>query len=308
VDPGRDCDDSDATSVVCVEIVDECIDTNIGVAVQLDALGIGGTGVYTYAWTPVEGLDDPMSATPLASPDATTSYTVSATDDNFDPNAGSALGTVHVVGEPWILAGDQTLCSTIGFDLAGEAVMFQSSPEGTQVCALNSGDPTAIVCPVEGAGASVSTTLEVTGPSTDGFLGLVWGWQSNSQFYALIWKRGMQDFGNCIADEGVVIKRFDKLEDYALETDFLCSVSANNQTVLLGPMQTLASAWEFDHVYRIVLDHTENDTHIQIHDDTLMSQIADFMVVDNTYASGQVGLLFMAQPDLCAGPVVSQCQ
>ncbi len=35
---------------------------------------------YTYAWTPVEGLSDPASATPSASPDATTTYTVTVTD------------------------------------------------------------------------------------------------------------------------------------------------------------------------------------------------------------------------------------
>jgi hypothetical protein len=308
VDAGRDCDDSDAVSVVCVEVIDDCVDTNIDVQAQLEALAIGGTGVYAYAWTPIESLDDPLIAMPLAMPDATTSYTVAAADDNFEPNVGSAVGTVHVVGEPWVVAGDQTMCSTIGFDLAGEAMTFQVLPEGTQLCALNNGDPTAIVCPVEGAGARVSATLNVTGPNTDGFLGLVWGWQSNSQFYALIWKRGTQGFGNCNADEGVVIKRFNKLEDYALEADFFCSSSANNQTVLLGPMQTLASGWEFDHLYRVVLEHGVLGTHIEIHDDTLMSEVANFMVEDGSYPSGRVGLLFMAQPDACAGPVVSQCQ
>lgn len=308
VDPGRDCDDLDPAAVVCVEVIDTCLDTNIDVAAQLEAMGTGGTGVYTYAWTPVETLDDPLLANPLALPDVSTTYAVTATDDFVEPNQGSAEATVHILDTPWILAGDQTTCSTIGFDLVGDAVMFQSAPEGTQLCTLNSGVPTAIVCPVEGSGARVSIGLGVTGPSTDGFLGAVWGWQDSGRFYALTWKRGSQDFGNCVAEEGVVVKRFDKVEDYALEADFFCGIGTNNQTVLLEPMQTLASPWEFDHDYRVVLEHGAIGTHVEIHDDTLMSEVANFMVADETFPTGRVGLLFMSQPEACAGPVVSQCQ
>ncbi len=40
----------------------------------------GGAGGYTYAWTPVDDLDDPTLAQPTASPAATREYTVTVTD------------------------------------------------------------------------------------------------------------------------------------------------------------------------------------------------------------------------------------
>jgi hypothetical protein len=309
VTPGRDCDDVDATAVACVIVIDACLDTNLGVAAQLEALAAGGVPPYDYAWTPVETLDDPSSANPLAQPATSTSYAVSVTDQFAQPHQSSAEATVHVVDQPWILAGNQTSCSTIGFGLNGAAVMLQAAPEGTQLCTQNAGIPTAIVCPVEGRRSSVSIQLGAsTPPSSDGFFAVVWGWQNASQFYALIWKRGLEDYGNCVAEEGMVVKLFDKLANYAEEEDFYCSTNSLNQTVLLDPSQTFAGPWLPDHTYRVILEQDAIGTHIEVHDDTLMAAVASFDVVDVTYPTGRVGLLFMEQPDLCAGPVLSQCQ
>jgi len=49
---------------------------------QLFAAGAGGLGGTTFLWSPATGLDDPTSATPMASPANTTLYTVTATDAN----------------------------------------------------------------------------------------------------------------------------------------------------------------------------------------------------------------------------------
>ena len=70
-----------------------------------------------------------------------------------------------------------------------------------------------------------------TQPSANGFFGVVWGWQSASQFYSLIWKRTLEDYGNCVAEEGMVVKLFDKLANYVEEKDFFCSTDSINQTV-----------------------------------------------------------------------------
>ncbi len=43
---------------------------------------LSATGGGSYSWTPTAGLDDPNSATPIATPDSTTTYTVLVTDTN----------------------------------------------------------------------------------------------------------------------------------------------------------------------------------------------------------------------------------
>ena len=45
------------------------------------SMRLSASGAATYSWTPVTGLDDPTSATPLASPTVTTRYRVVGTDD-----------------------------------------------------------------------------------------------------------------------------------------------------------------------------------------------------------------------------------
>src|SRR5436190_6877147 len=48
----------------------------------LNGTANGGTGPYTFSWSPITGLSDPNIANPVASPTATTVYTVTATDDD----------------------------------------------------------------------------------------------------------------------------------------------------------------------------------------------------------------------------------
>ncbi len=47
---------------------------------QLNAFAMGGNGSYTYDWQPTTGLSDPTIANPIASVDATTTYTVFVDD------------------------------------------------------------------------------------------------------------------------------------------------------------------------------------------------------------------------------------
>ncbi|MDB5232453.1 MAG: hypothetical protein JWN76_3258 [Chitinophagaceae bacterium] len=69
---------------------------------QLNATVPGGIGTYTYSWSPSTGLSNPNIANPVASPLATTTYTVTATtnvasggqvvySENFVNNASPSL-------------------------------------------------------------------------------------------------------------------------------------------------------------------------------------------------------------------------
>ncbi len=85
-----------------------------GSSVQLTA-----SGAVSYSWSPAIGLDDPTSATPVASPAQTTTYTVTGTSAAGCTNTRTVTVTVKV--PPVANAGfDRTVCS-------GQAVVIGST-------------------------------------------------------------------------------------------------------------------------------------------------------------------------------------
>ncbi len=103
------CSDSDQIVVVVEEGIDLNVSNNQmiceGEAVQLFA-----TGGSNYTWSPATGLSDASSASPIANPAVTTTYTVIATNAN-GLCAESATVTVIVNENTNVNAGpDQTIC------------------------------------------------------------------------------------------------------------------------------------------------------------------------------------------------------
>jgi hypothetical protein len=83
--------------------------------------GYGGTGPYSYNWTPTTGLDDPASANPFASVAGT--YTVRVTDVNNSSDEDSVMVTENT--KPTADAGsDASFC-------AGSSVEIGGSPTGS---------------------------------------------------------------------------------------------------------------------------------------------------------------------------------
>ena len=79
---------------------------------QLNVSIIGGTPPFTYAWTPAGSLSNPAISNPVASPDVTTTYNVTVTDNTMN----TAAGSVEVVVNTWPAApgpitGNQTICA-----------------------------------------------------------------------------------------------------------------------------------------------------------------------------------------------------
>lgn len=83
-----------------------------GESSQLNALANGGSGSYTYAWEPITGLSNPSIANPTASPNATTTYTVTV-DDGDNVVSDEVTLVVHEVPENPVITneGDHLLSS-----------------------------------------------------------------------------------------------------------------------------------------------------------------------------------------------------
>ncbi len=61
---------------------------------QLTAIPAGGSGNYTYLWSPSTYLDDPTSKTPVSSPAASITYTVTINDGTNSVTSGPVILTV----------------------------------------------------------------------------------------------------------------------------------------------------------------------------------------------------------------------
>ncbi|AMM50686.1 hypothetical protein TH61_05150 [Rufibacter sp. DG15C] len=89
-----------------------------GASVQLQA-----SGATTYSWSPTTGLDDPTSATPVATPAQTTTYTVTGTSATGCTNTKTVTVTVKPL--PIANAGfDRSICS-------GQALVLGSAVTST---------------------------------------------------------------------------------------------------------------------------------------------------------------------------------
>ncbi len=93
-----------------------------GLTSQLDVVVVGGTPPLTYLWAPAASLSNPSIANPVATPGATTTYSVTVTDNS----ATAATGSVQVVvnttpAAPGPVTGDQTVCAgeTVGYSIVG---------------------------------------------------------------------------------------------------------------------------------------------------------------------------------------------
>jgi gliding motility-associated-like protein len=107
------------------------LDITIDPPVELcygDSITLQASGGSQFEWTPATGLSDPFTATPIASPDQTTTYTVSITD---------ALGCVRQrsvrveVSEPIPVDFDLTISSECGKPATVRFV--NNSAEGDQI-------------------------------------------------------------------------------------------------------------------------------------------------------------------------------
>lgn len=102
-----------------------------GSSTMLKANATGGSGTYTYAWTPAESLSDPTAANPIATPSITTTYQLVVSDGSAQMN-GEVTVTV-MPAAPVNLGPDTLMCvyETMVLDATtAGAVAYLWSPGG----------------------------------------------------------------------------------------------------------------------------------------------------------------------------------
>ena len=123
----------------------------------------GGTGPYTYAWTPIIGLNDPTSPHPVASPTVTTTYYLTVTD-SLNATANSQATVTYTVPPLVANAGaNKTYNPGVPVSLGGTPTASGGSTVYTYSWSPTTGlsDPTA-AHPTASPSATTTYTLTVT--------------------------------------------------------------------------------------------------------------------------------------------------
>jgi hypothetical protein len=91
----------------------------------------GGTGPYTYSWSPATGLDDATLANPTATVTSTTTYTVTVTDHNGCTANASVVVTVIPQAEITSIIVSGTDATLVWSSLSGQTYRVQYTADLT---------------------------------------------------------------------------------------------------------------------------------------------------------------------------------
>jgi hypothetical protein len=328
-DPGEDCVvGMDCLSFGCAPGTNVCNDYLTVVAapscsnfedaaVGLSATASGGSGVYTYTWTPNDGsLTTPDQAMTEASPTGFQSYLVTV-DDGFN-TAGDSV--VVVSSQPFDLQGNCTTTSAnFGVSSSGADASITYDMGGMRGCENGNNEFGLTLCEtVVFENTSLRGTLEVVGtgeiPPDNDWVGLVWGAQDNSHFYSMIWKQSFQSGAGfspplpCDTPGGILVRRIDA-PSFAVLTgaDFFCAENTPNSVLLAAPELTTTEGWVLDEAYAVTIDFTNAGSAVTVVRESDLVEVASFLVADTTYTTGYFGSTTASQQGACVGPLYAEC-
>jgi autotransporter-associated beta strand protein len=110
------CDGSLAASAGAAKAV--CAGGSTGIGGSLT--GSGGSGGYTYSWSPGAGLSSATVANPTATPSSTTTYTVTVTDSGGCTAQSRVIVTVNAIpSAPSTTGGSRCGSGTVGLSASG---------------------------------------------------------------------------------------------------------------------------------------------------------------------------------------------
>ncbi len=100
-----------------VELIPEDTLLCFGESVQLSATVAAGSGDYSFSWSPEDGLDDSESLNPIASPDETTTYTLTVESGGSCITEQEITIQVNDLSDLNIMASQDSVCSGNTVDL-----------------------------------------------------------------------------------------------------------------------------------------------------------------------------------------------
>lgn len=130
-----------------------------GESSQLNAFAYGGSGSYSYFWTPEANLNNPNIANPIATPTETTTYTVTVSDGNDNISSNIMLTVLPLPEIPVISVVGQCLesSSSEGNQWYNEASGIVPGAIDPEFCPTVTGNYYVVV--TNGAGCSSESDL-----------------------------------------------------------------------------------------------------------------------------------------------------
>ena len=149
------CSDTASVSIDINDLPTLQVGADVSICSQ-EGTTLQATGVGTFQWSPVTGLDNPTSGTPFANPEASTDYSVILTDENGCTASGQLA--VEVRALPVINLGEnQAICE-------GDQIELVASGGGTYQWEaaenINPTSPNQIVSPTQLTTYKVQVTGE----------------------------------------------------------------------------------------------------------------------------------------------------
>jgi len=205
------------------------------------------------------------------------------------------FGMVSIVNATAI---DLSSWSADTYNLAGgqTAGNWVLSGTNTVVTQTINADPSVYLNNLNQTSYQMDGHWQVTTTGDNDFIGFVFGYQNDHQFYTMDWKQGTQNAGSAYgtAQEGFRILKLDAGSRSDLDlTDFWGS--GTSDSTILASSYGNDKGWADNTIYDFHLDFAPGVFNVQVYVGGTTTELWNVTVNDSTYASGQFGFYNFSQ-------------